>query len=762
MPSIDQMPDALADLNASGSPVSSRIGTPDNAVAITNRFLRDNSVRMIRMVKVSGLIGGNAPHSPAAQRSAGRAGDSNLNWREGGGEVKKACAPYYDLTTEVPICVDGDLEYAGDDIDSQLMRGFAENFHDTVFTWDQFDRTEQLRDFEMVLHGIGTQAWEDTLDWRPRTILATDVYVSSEAESDLGNSEIVMITASKTAGYLWSMIKDEKEAAAMGWDVEAVKQAIMLSVRGDSIMLQWKWERWQQAFINGDIYITQTQTKMIRVAILYVKEMDGKISQHIVQYSNKTGTNKYLFSSIGKFSDWKECICPFAYDVGLDGTWHSVKGYGTELYPFCELSNRIKNTLADMVLMGIKPIFQPTTGTTAEKFQLFKMGGYNIAPPNLNILPNNIGTSLAPALEFSRSMEQTLMNNTGTYRENLSGTVERTAKEVTINSMDQAKLTKSAHNRFYRSKDRQYAEMWRRMTNPNLKSYHPGAKEALEFQDRCYKLCDKMGVKHEALQMVRNIRATRAIGLGSPAMRMDIANDLMQPTIYDRLLPVGQNNAMRAWLSTRLSHSNIDSFAPSLSQGERVTDDEWAATIENNELDRGGKVIITPRQDPVVHLNVHVGSMEEDAQAFQQGADAVETFHKLEFKGAHSYLHMESLIDNPMKHQQAKAFGERLRVLANLQDQLQQNIEEAQQANPPQQQPSPEMAKVQGTLQLKSQKQQADLQLKQQKLRDELALKQQQQNADIALKAHSTGADIRLNDLTTAADIRRKAANGNS
>lgn len=757
------MPDELADLDANGSPVKSRIGTPNHAIAIVNRLIRDDMIRAGRRVKVQGMVDGNAPHSPTAQRQASRAGDANLNYREAKGHILNAWTPYNDLVTEVPVCIDGDLEYADPDTDAQLMRGFAEYFHDMVFGWRGFDRVEQLRDWQMLVHGIGTNAWEDSFDWRPKTILQGNVYVPDETESDLDNAEEVMLTTSMNAGELWQKIENEAQATAIGWNVKAVKNCIMHSARADSFMLAWKWDRWQQAFKNGDIYISQTQTKRIRLATIYVKEMDGKISQHIVQYGSKTDETAFLFSSIGRFEDWEQCVCPFAYDVGSDGTWHSVKGLGTEIYAFCELSNRIKNTLADLIVTSIKPMFQPATGTTAEKFQLLKLGGYNILPPNINAVQMNIGTSIAPALEVSKEMQNTLMQNTGTYRQNVSGGVERTAKEVSINAMDQAKLSKGSHNRFYRGKDRQYAEMWRRATNPNLRPYHPGAKQALIFQQRCYKLCDKLNIKHDALQKVGNIRATRSIGLGSAAMRMEIANALMNPMVFDRLDPVGQNHVLRAYIANLLSFASVDSIVPSLTTGEIPTEDNSIAVLENNALDTGGQVVITPRQNHVIHLDEHVGSMEADAQAFQQGADATTTFNKLEYKGAHAHEHLVALTNNPMRQQEAKAFGERLRVLANLQDQLQQNIEEQQQANPPPTgQPDPAMAKVQGTLQLKSQKQQADLVLKQQHMRDQLVLKQQQQNTEIALKAHAVGADTRIKDLSAAATIKRQSVNGNS
>lgn len=764
MPIVPPQPDELADLDNSGQPVSSRIGSPDNALAIANRLIRDDMQRASRRVKVQGMIDGNAPHSTKALRNASRGGDSNLNWREAKGHVLNAWTPYFDLTVEVPVCVDGDLEYADAETDSTFLRGCCQFFHDTVFKWQAFDWQEQLRDWQMLVHGVGTMVFEDTLDWRIKTHLAGDVYVADETNSDLSNCEIVMITSSMTAGDLWRKIENEKWATAIGWDAQVVKNTIMHSARSDSFMLAWEWDRWQQAFKNGDIYISQTQTKRIRLATIYCKEMDGTISQSIIQYGSKTDGNQFLFKSKKHniFKDWDNCVIPFPFDIGSDGTWHSVKGLGTEVYPYCELSNRIKNTTADLVLTGIKPMFQPTTGTSAEKFQMVKLGGYNILPPNLNAVQLKIADSIEPALELSRDMQSTLMQNTGTYRQNVdSGRVERTAKEVTINALDQAKLSKGAHNRFYRCKDRQYAEMWRRMANPNLKAYHPGAKEALEFQRKCYALAEKLGFKEEALQKITNIRATRSIGLGSASMRIEIANALMQPQFFNNVGQVEQNNILRAYASNLLSYASVDAYVPSLDVGEIPVEDDSIAAGEDNALSiiKGeAEVVISPKQNDIIHLNHHVGSMEKDVQALQNGADMMDIADRLEFKGAHAHQHLTRLQGNPMKKQDFMAFSKRLGVLSGIHDQLSQQIQEQQGAQPPQGQPDPALVKVNKNAALKADKQNKDLVLKQDKQNKELAMKQQRQNVELGLKANAHVVDNRLADVETAAEIQRKNA----
>jgi len=762
--------DGLADLNQSGTPVKSRVGDAEQMAAICNRLVRDDLIRAERRVQVQGNIDGNAPYSRKAMLAAGRAGDSNVNWREGKGQILNAWTPYNDLRCEVPICIDGDLENGDPTQDAEMMRGFAEAFHRTVFQWQGFDRTTQLCDWTMLSHGIGIYVWDNEWDWRPRALLAGDAYVADETYSDLSNAEEFLVTDSITAGDLWRKIEDEKIATAAGWNVSAVKDAIMLSVRSDSFMLNYKWDRWQQALKNGDRYISQTQTKRIKLFNLFVQEMDGSISQHVcvngsggASLSGKGGNTVFLYSKLSKYESWDQCVCPFPYDVGSDGTWHSVKGLGTEIFAYCELSNRINNTIADLVVSCTKPFFQATTGADMQKLQMIKFGGGNIIPAGISPQSIDISRSIAPAMEVSQQFQSILGRNTGSYQEDIATpTVEETAKAVSIRSMNRSKLTKGAHNRHYRAMDRQYAEMWRRIIQPTNSS-KPGGKEALKFQAICAKCVAKYypdldpkqlaKMTLDILKKVDNVRAVRSFGLGSAAMRFEIVSQLM--TQIDRFDQAGQTELLRMFVSTMIGYHQVDALVPG--QIRDTSNDESVAALEDSALaGPNPEVLLDPNQNHVLHLSIHIPSMMKDAQSLQQGADPRMVEQVLMAKGAHAHEHLVYLENNPTKQNDYRQFSQQLAELASITDQLRQQIEEQDQNSPPPEgAPDPDLVKVQGQLALKAQKQQGDLALKAQRQQADLQLKANRQRVELGLKGASTAANITIQDAKGAQDIRQ-------
>jgi len=662
-----------------------------------------------------------------------------------------AHTPFFDMVCEVPVCIDGDLEFGDSAQDQELMRGFAEYFHDMVFGWRGFDDMNQLCDLQMLLHGPGILAWEDPYDWRPKPILAGNFYVPSETNASLDNCEMAMVVTPMTAGQLWRKIDGVK---APGWDEEAVKQCIIDSARADSEMRTWRWDRWEQAFKNGDIYISQTQTKSIQLFTLFVEEMDGTISQKIIQSGEGKGGKKFLYDSPSRYDSWDQCLCLFPYDIGADGTYHSIKGLGTDIYPFTVLLNNIDNSIADLVTSGIKPMWQPSSAGDLSKFQMVKWGGGNMVPNGINPLQLNIGSSIVPAMEVSRGFNNTLAQNTAAAMpQDLSApTVEETAKSAMIRAAERAKITKGLHNRYMRGKDRQYAEMWRRAVNPKLRKHHQGSKEALRFQDRCYALCDRLGVDRKALQAVDNIRANRSLGLGSAAMRIEIANQLMAN--IDRFDEIGQNEVKRMFVATMTSFHSVDSIVPSLTTGRDATNDNSIAELENNALNTGGKAVLSLGQNHVIHAESHIASMEEDAALCQQGQQEPEDCQqRLENKGTHVSEHLAALQSNPTRQAEFKQFSARLNALASMQDQLQQQLEEQAQAQADMPQPgapSPEMAKVEMDAELKRMKMEYDQQRRDQKQQFDMAQKAQQAQFDRALKDAETAAKIRRDSATAA------------
>src|SRR6185312_9471905 len=95
---------------------------------------------------------------------------------------------------------------------------------------------------------------------------------------------------------------------------------------------------------------------------LFIKEFGGKVSQYTLSdapagtedatYDGNEEEVGYLYKKKGKFDSFSQVICPFFFDTGPDGTWHSVKGLGPKIYDFCDVSNRMACQMLDGAIIG--------------------------------------------------------------------------------------------------------------------------------------------------------------------------------------------------------------------------------------------------------------------------------------------------------------------------------------------------------------------------------------------------------------------------
>lgn len=772
----------LGDVTRDGKVVTQRIGNPRHARDICENLRTKDLERSRRRLAVQGMFDGNAPKSYGELLKAGRGQDANLNWRQHRGVVMNAHTPFFDMRTEVPVCIDGDLQISDPATDSELMRGFAEFFHKMMFGWRGFDNTTQLCDLQMLLHGIGVLCWQNEWDWRPKSILAANIYFPDGCETSLDNCDYVVIYSAMTAGELWRFIDGNPEHTRLaGWNAEAVKASIMDVTETTDQFRNQTWEAMQARFKNGEEQYISSVAKKVNVYHMFVQEMDGTISHHIVPRDLPPGVGNrdedeghaFLYSDKKAGTCWDECVCLFPYDIGSDGTVHSVKGLGTDIYPYCELLNRIKNSLADVVMQGMKPIWSTPTASKLEDYKMVKYGPGYLVPPGLTNVSPNLSNGIGPALEVSQDFTEALSYNTaaGATQDFAAPTVDETAKAASLRHANRAQVTKGMHNRYMRAVSQQYAETWRRAINPKLTTRHPGGKEAVKFQAQCKRLCVKMGIpweqtfteetkldsptgepgKFTVLECVTNVRANYSIGLGSASHRIEVVSQLMQH--IDRFDEAGQNWILRAFSSVMMNYTSVDAIVPSLTTGRDNTNDASVAANENNGMTALGaeaEVIVTPDQNHVIHLFTHIPSAQADVKACEEGTvDPHLCLSRLQAKIAHSYEHLDRLMRNPNKQQQAKQFANVLKQLERAAKEIAGVVEEMDAQAAEEQPPAinPDVLKVQGNLEIKAQKEQQTMAMRAQKQAFDQQLKEQQ-------AAHSR----QLADIDTAAAIERENA----
>lgn len=757
-------------------PPASRIGNAGNARQLVNRLKYEDETRLYRYTLIQGLMDGNPPWNGQKLRDIGQGHRANFNLRESEGIVEAAKTPYYDLVFENPGFAL--IEFGLDGLDPTTAQKWndivSEEYSDLLDGWDGMDHELQLHQWQMVVNGVGPLFWPHYIGWHSEATKARKVLVPQETKANVDQLELCAVLHSYRADELESFIQKggTDKPDGEGWNIPICEQAIIDSAQRE-MRNQFGFENYdlyQRAIRTGDIFYGIHRSNRIYVASLFIKEFGGKVSHYMITdmvtgnpaeaFDNLGDETGYIFKRRKKFDSFSEVICPFFFDSGPDGTWHSVKGLGPKIYDYCDISNRTFCQMLDGSVIGSGITLETQDANAIEETQIALVGGASVVSPGYKVVQTRIAESLQGAMAMRRELQNTLQSNTGSYRQRISDeNQEPTLGQAQINSQQQAILNKGSANRYYKNLDKWHRENLRRILDPLQNSSIPGGAEAKEFIARCV----IRGIPEPVLKWknIRRVTSRRALGYGSPQLKDMATRELVGLIPY--MDETGRNHALRARAASLpgVGMHYVDSFFPPIEKAGVPNAHQALAVLENNALrSPGGRVLVEPQQNHSIHFDTHYQDVMQHLQ--DPNAHPQEQLLHMEQSGPHMSQHLNSLRGDPTRKNELKQKQTQLDQLGKISDKLGQNLQEqmrAQGANGSQpEQPSPEMTKVTGELSLKAQKQQGEMALKERKQAHSEKLADAKTASGIRRETAKTAAQIQSEKAKTAAGIGNERA----
>lgn len=723
-------------------------------------LIRADDPRARDRAKTQGLIDGNRPVPQGLLNAQQQGWRANVNYREGEGQVSAQRTPYYDLAMENDPCLEVEIDYGRDQQQAEWERIVARHAHSLIHESDDYDSGWhlQLQQSEMVVHGWGSHLFLSKVDWRPATWTMRHVLFPDRTTSCLDDAlEVFVVREPLKAHQANRHIRNEKAAREIGWNPAAVKQSIVDA--RTTAPLRKTAEDYQSMLKNNDLGFGFNRSRDIWWDHVFVREFEGGrkdrggISHYIIE-ENGDG-EEYIFSKRNRFDEWQNLITVFPYDIGTDGTIHSIRGLGVRIFPFIELSNRLKNHMVDSVLVGSGVLLTSKGAVDLTKLALTSIGPMKLLPSGVE--PANykaMDLSQGP-IALSQELKATSDENNKVYRQSgAQRNYAQTAREVDQTASEASRMQKSAHDMYYKRMDRLYREQVRRACNPNYTTDMPGGESAVAFQRRCL----RDGVPKEALAKIVSVKAVRALGAGSAMQRILVARELMT-TLLPGADEVSRFNLKRDYVSALANSRAADRYVPSINEAMAPDNDDSVAVLENDALIQGGEALVNTRQNHFKHAMRHAQKADQLLAALAKGADPQQVMNAWDALGPHIAAHLAYLGQDPTRKTQFVPLEQHFNRLSKLADKLAQHLQEQAQAaqeqaaNQPQQPPVgpygiPELdlewAKMKGQLDIKAQKAQADIALKAQKQQGEAALKDASIAADIRRKARSNGNGVAL------------------
>lgn len=729
----------LENIAESGKAPRTRIKDAKSAHAIYTSIRNADDASSIDRQKIQSMLDGEPPYSPQQLKSLGQGYRANLNFGESAAALETALSAYSDLVNSVDRLASVKTSEGDPAQRVEWESIIAEEFHRTITDWDEFFYKQQMLSHQFISQGVGVAYFEDNRNWKWSVCGLKDFKVPRGTPACDTKVEIATIERHYLVGELYQFIENPKIATELGWNVEETRRAILLSTDNGTSSNSRDWERLQEELKNNDLMYSHARSKVVRCIHYFVKEFDGTISHYIATRAGDS--DDFLFQKPSRFKHANEAFVLFSYGIGTNGLLHSVRGLGYKLFPFIQLSNRMRNAIVDGAMLSSALMIQPATGEDVSNLSLMYNGPLSILPPGINVVDKTMPNLAGNVLPIVRDLEVVRQNNTGTYnpKQVMPDGDARTATEVQAQLAQQSILSAQAMNLYYIPFQKLLTEQFRRLATVKYRSDEPGGEEAIAFRKRI----EARGVPWKAVEKVYRIQAVRAIGAGSPGARMLAFNEFM--AIMPRFDEVGQRNLIRDRVAARVGYDQVDRYIPK-GEIERIPIDAKIAELENGTMQGGRGVSVNPGENHAVHVKVHLEDAARFLQALQQNqVDPKLAMSYLQVQYPHSTAHAEQLALDPSRSQEVGMAREILNQMREAVENIGKQLA-AQAKREAQARASQQGGQVDPKTQLAIQKAQVDSQIK-----------LQQSQLDQRLKAADVQQKMAIRDAEAAQKIRQKS-----
>lgn len=653
-----------------------RIKTVAAARKLSDQLKIEDAIPAYARKLVNGLVGG-AP--PFTNVPADLAFIPNMNWLESAAQIVRGCVPYDNLLNVDPY-IDVSSPYAPDDPNHDEWEGkIAKAFHRMVKRWPEWFAEYQGKNYEMRKHGIGPLMFEDYPNWRVRALDSGAMKVPKDTPSHVSDKmPYCCIYTRERVHTLWKHIKDESAAKNAGWDVKNVRKAIRYAMKGSGSMQSWDY--CERILTQQDLTASFSGGDVIPCVTMLVQEFDGKVSRLMYPESSfstpdtngKKDTDGvgFMFSDIGKYDSYGQCVVVFFEELGDQRTWQSVKGLGQKAFRYHSVINQMLCRMLAGAEMATGLTLQLGDAKSKDALNLVQRGLVTYIPPNVKVIqqaqsagfldgPITVTRVLGNRMDaaLGQSNPRTLSRDDGKGE-------QPTAAQVDHSVANDATLDQGQIALHYPRLDAMFSEMFRRAAMRGTTD-----SEAMLFQ----KECEDAGVPIEALKDCV-ITANRLSGYGSAQMRQLSDKQMLESGAVAAMQPIGQLHFWRYYTGGVKGADKVDTFFPLDNPTNR---DQIDAEYENAMFATAAQPLLLYGDD-TIHCQSHIPYLQQKfapvEQAINQGQKDPQqiqsAYQELQIAGPHVEEHIARLKANKYRVKESKLFQDELNNLVAFNSKL--------------------------------------------------------------------------------------------
>lgn len=691
--------------------------------------------------RVQAMIDGDAPYDAAELVQNGLGEICNVNWGQAELMLHRATAPYMDLQESVDTLITTPTRYGDPQMRADWENIMAEEFTRMLRTWPEFFPRYLYLIQQYLAHGVVVAYFDDEMDWRFQVSPLGDFLVPRQTRASEEEIEVACFARSCPPHELYHKILDEQLAEEVGWNVKAVKQALVNAHQAnprDGAAME-NWEKVERLYKNNDVgYSNGAMATEVKLVHMLIKELDGSVSQYIFTEDVELDQKNFLFQRRKVYENCSQAYALFMYGVGSNGYLHSIRGLGSKIFSVVQGLNRLRCRMYDGILMSSMIMVQPQSEEALEDLSTLHIGPWAVFPQGVNLVTppqTNLTNQLVPGLQ---DLDNLLQQQAGQFTTEaaLNSQRERSKFEVQAQMESLSNINIAALSLFYSPWERLLKEMLRRTIRQDYYPEDPGGDAVNDFKARCV----ERGVPMEAILAIdiKKARVVRAIGNGSSAARTSLFGQIYQ--LSQNFDPQGRRQVVRDMVRTLAGVEAADRYIPA-EEGQRTPTEAKIALLENNQILNGEQVPVLPSELHVIQLPVHIGKLQEIAQAADQGQiDLAQAAQVLVGLYQHATAHLEFIMGDPAAPQ-FKQQLQRISEIVNNAVKASEKIAREQQQAQPQEQPA-QGGELNLSLDQKVAEATAKLRFAEEKHAQEMRLKEEQARQAMALADAEAAARI--------------------
>jgi len=774
----------LESLDENMEPLEERVKSPAALRTIHESFKHNDRDSAEGRAMVQELVDFVPPYDPQELRSRGQADRFNVNFGLVSSIVNEAVGSYLDIFANPPSLLKIKLDSTvGDEEKSQWESIMSEEFTEMIRSWDAATPLILLLDNILVTHGIAIPWFEDSNNIAFQVGGMEDFNFDDDAVAIASHIEATTVERRMSASKLFSKIDGKKVTddgyTSEGWNVKAIKELIRSASSGINEDEPFNFEEAHREW-KGNRITGGKNLPAVDMVWGFIREMDGTYSVYAAadQWKQQSAGERFfkgedepwIFRSRHRYRDANQAFQIFPFGVGNKNYIHTIRGLGYFLYEAGQADNVIKCKGLDSVRMRASEIYQPSGGVESEKdMQILDTGPMMIVPQTLRAVAAPQGNPLDRTFGVGQEITREVMDRHSGGLASSQGILRNPAArrnelQVAAELDHLGKLLSFAINLYYPSWEKFLRELARRaftQTQTDL--------ETIDLVRNMKKRCEDREVPRDMFNKIdfRQCKATKVMGAGSRGTRMITFSQMSE--LFPEMDPDGREKFTFDWSTEMVGYDkSVDYFGrPGERRGHEGIE---IARLENARLTEGDFIEITPGQNNMVHLRVHITEgLEPSLAAVEEGALGFDEFvleHVTLFE--HTVAHLEATTVHESIAPQLNQLRQRVQQIGEvIQNGLREiNARKRREGEEPMQpgqeevdeegnQQAIEAQKAQQEMEQKQMEASINLQTKMAEAQAKLEMLAQQSEAKIALMTKEGMAKIALKDAETAANIRR-------